>query len=417
MRPVLIVHYHEIWLKGCNRKFFIQKLRQAIRQALEGLDLETPSFEDHRLAIICNSNHAQAEALERLSKVPGIAYIGVGIEAEATLPEIISTGATLMAGTPFKTFKVRCRRSRKNLPFRSAEIERALGQRINDDAAAAGREVKVDLTQAEATCFVEVTPYHALIYAQKIQGVGGLPAGTAGKLACLLSGGFDSAVAAYKIAKRGVKLVFIHFHGVADQPGEDSPPIARRLVETLAPYQLGAKLYLVPFSAVQRAVVAGAPDALRILLYRRLMLRIAERIAYKEHARGLVTGDSIAQVASQTLQNMQSVGAVATLPIYRPLVGDDKQEILAIARRIGTYEISSEPFTDCCPLFMPKSPEIFSKIGQLDEAERRLDVDALVAQALADTPRETYVYHEGRVTLNDVKAAPASTPIQARVAG
>lgn len=417
MRPILIVHYHEIWLKGCNRQFFVQKLRQAIRQTIEGLDLEAPRFEDHRLVMICNSDHARDSALERLSKVPGIAYIGVGVEAEPTIAEIVATGARLMSDIPFHTFKVRCRRSRKNLPFRSSEIERELGQRINDEARAAGRPAKVDLTNAEATCFVEVTPHRALIYAQKVPGIGGLPTATAGKLACLLSGGFDSAVAAYKIIKRGVRLVFIHFHGAAAQPGEDSPPVARRLVEVLARYQLGAQLYLVPFTDVQRAVVASAPDAFRILLYRRLMLRIAERIAYKAHARGLVTGDSIAQVASQTLHNMQAVGAVATLPLYRPLVGDDKQEILDIARRIGTYEISSEPFTDCCPLYMPKSPEIFSKIGQLDEAEKRLDVDALVAQALAGTERETYVYHEGKVALKDAESVPASAQPRVRAAG
>lgn len=417
MRPVLIVHYHEIWLKGCNRQFFVHKLNQAIRQALGGLDLEPPHFEDHRLVVICNTEHAQEIALERLTRVPGIASIGVGVEAEATMPQILETGARLMADIPFHTFRVRSRRSRKNLPFRSSEIERELGQRINDDAKAAGRSIRVDLTHADVTCFVEVTPYHALVYARKVPGVGGLPSGTAGKLACLLSGGFDSAVAAYKIMKRGVRLVFIHFHGPADQPGEDSPPVARRLIEVLAPYQNGARLYLVPFSGVQRAIVAAAPDAFRILLYRRFMLRIAERLAYKEHARGLVTGDSIGQVASQTLQNMQAVGAVATLPLYRPLVGDDKQEILAVARRIGTYEISSEPFTDCCPLYMPKSPEIFSKIGQLDEAERRLEIDALVAEALAETERETYVYHEGRVTLKDAASAPANTRTSARVAG
>jgi len=417
MRPILIVHYHELWLKGCNRRFFIQKLQQAMRQALGGLDVELPRFEDHRLVVICNSDYAQMAALERLGKIPGIAFIGVGVEARPETSEIIATGAILMADIPFGTFQVRCRRSRRNLPFQSSEIERELGQRINDDAKAAGRSIKVDLRHAEATCFVEITPRHALVYARKVVGVGGLPSGTAGKLACLLSGGFDSAVAAYKIIKRGVRLVFVHFHGAANQPGEDSPPVARRLVETLAQYQNGARLYLVPFSGVQRAVVAAAPDAFRILLYRRLMLRIAERLAYKEHARGLVTGDSIAQVASQTLHNMQAVGAVATLPLYRPLVGDDKQEILAVARRIGTYEISSEPFTDCCPLYMPKSPEIFSTIGQLDEAEGRLDVDTLVREALADARRETYVYDEGRVTLKDAKGVAASPQARARVAG
>jgi thiamine biosynthesis protein ThiI len=417
MRPVLIVHYHEIWLKGCNRRFFVHKLKQAIRQALGGLELEPPQFEDHRLVVICNTDHARAVALERLLKVPGIASIGVGVETEPVVPQIIETGARMMAGIPFDKFRVRARRSRKNLPFRSSQIERELGQRINDDARAAGRAVRVDLNEADVTCFVEVTPYRAMVYAAKVPGVGGLPSGTAGKLACLLSGGFDSAVAAYKIIKRGVRLVFIHFHGAANQPGEDSPPVARRLVEVLGSYQNGARLYLAPFSDIQRAVVAGAPDAFRILLYRRLMLRIAQRLAYKEHARGLVTGDSIGQVASQTLQNMQAVGAVATLPLYRPLVGDDKQEILAVARRIGTYEISSEPFTDCCPLYMPKSPEIFSKIGQLDEAERRLEVDALVAQALARTERETYVYHEGRVTLQDVVSASSQIRTSAGAAG
>ena len=417
MRPVLIVHYHEIWLKGCNRQFFVQKLRQAIRQALGGLDLEMPRFEDHRLVVICNTEEAREAALGRLTKIPGISSIGVGVEAEPLMPQILETGARLMSDIPFHTFCVRCRRSRKNLPFRSAEVERALGQRINDEAAAAGRSIRVDLTHPDATCFVEVTPYRALVYARKVPGVGGLPSATAGKLACLLSGGFDSAVAAYKIIKRGVRLVFIHFYGAANQPGEDSPPVARRLVEVLAQYQNGARLYLVPFSGVQQAVVAAAPDAFRILIYRRFMLRIAERLAYKEHARGLVTGDSIAQVASQTLHNMQAVGAVATLPLYRPLVGDDKQEILAVARRIGTYEISSEPFTDCCPLYMPKSPEIFAKIGQLDAAEQRLDIDALVAQALADTERETYVYHEGKVALQDASSAPASIRTGAQVAG
>jgi thiamine biosynthesis protein ThiI len=176
-------------------------------------------------------------------------------------------------------------------------------------------------------------------------------------------------------------------------------------------------LYLVSFGDIQQQVVLAVPGPMRVVVYRRLMLRIAERIAYKAHARGLVTGDSIAQVASQTLQNMQAVGAVATLPLYRPLVGDDKQEILDIARRIGTYEISSEPFTDCCPLYMPKSPEIFSKIGQLDEAEQRLDVEALVRQALDGCERETYVYHEGKVALKDVKGARSSTHSAARVAG
>jgi thiamine biosynthesis protein ThiI len=253
------------------------------------------------------------------------------------------------------------------------------------------------LRDAEATCWVEVTQQRALLYTRKIAGTGGLPTGSSGKLVCLLSGGYDSAVAAYKIIKRGVRVTFVHFFGAPARPGEDSPPIARELVKVLTPYQGRARLYLAPFTEIQQTVVAEAPEAFRLLIYRRFMLRIAEKIARRQKAHGIVTGDSIAQVASQTLQNMEAVGAAAKLPVYRPLIGDDKEEILAIARKIGTYEISSEPFTDCCPLYLPKNPRIFSTREELDRAEARLDVDALVRLGLTACRQEVYELRNGRV--------------------
>ena len=221
--------------------------------------------------------------------------------------------------------------------------------------------------------------------------------GTAGRLVCLLSGGFDSGVAAYKIIKRGVRLSFVHFYGAPARVGEDSPPIARELVRVLTPYQGASRLHLVPFADIQRQVVASAPEAFRILIYRRLMLRIAEKIAWRDKAHGVVTGDSIAQVASQTLQNMEAVNAAARMPVYRPLVGDDKQDILDLAKKIGTYEISAEPFTDCCPIYLPKSPRIFSSIRELDAAEIDLDVEALVRQGVAGSHKEVYEYRNGSV--------------------
>ena len=395
--PVLILHYHEIWLKGCNRNFFIQKLKMAVSEALEGLGAGKPVNEEHRIRIRVPSQDIAAEAIERLKKLPGIAYMALATETEPVLDAIIETGSKLMNGADFRTYRVRARRSQKSIPFRSREVERRLGLRIRLDAEAAGRQVTVDLENGEATCYVEVTPSRALLYRDKIRGIGGLPTGSAGKLVCLLSGGFDSAVAAFKIIKRGVRLTFVHFHGPPARAGEDSPPIARELVKVLTPYQRLSRLYLVPFGEIQREVVVAAPESYRILLYRRLMLRIAERIAYREHAHGVVTGDSISQVASQTLKNMEAVSSVATLPIYRPLVGDDKQEILNLAQKIGTYDISNQPFSDCCPMFLPKSPKIFSKVAELDEAESRLDIRKLVGSGAAAAVKEIYEYRQGEV--------------------
>ena len=395
--PVIILHYHEIWLKGRNRNFFVQKLKIAVREALEGLEAEKPVNEEHRVRIRVPSQDIAAEAIERLKKLPGIAYMALATETEPLLGAIIETGSKLMADADFRTYRVRARRSQKSIPFRSNEVERRLGQRIGLDAEAAGHQVKVDLENAEATCYVEVTPSRALLYRDKIRGIGGLPTGSAGKLVCLLSGGFDSAVAAYKIIKRGVRLTFVHFYGPPARAGEDSPPIARELVKALTPYQGLSRLYLVPFGEIQREVVVSAPESYRILLYRRLMLRIAERIAYREDAHGIVTGDSISQVASQTLQNMEAVNSVATLPVYRPLVGDDKQEILDLAHQIGTYDISCEPFTDCCPMFLPKSPKIFSKVAELDDVESNLDIRKLVANGAAAAVKEMYEYSGGEV--------------------
>jgi len=242
-----------------------------------------------------------------------------------------------------------------------------------------------------------VTRGPLLVYARRIAGPGGLPPNTAGKLVCLLSGGFDSAVAAYKMMKRGAHLSFVHFWGGGALAGESSVHVARQLVERLVPWQFSAKLYLVPFEPLQREIAALAPEAFRTLLYRRLMLRIAERVALRGGAKGVVTGDSLGQVASQTLQNLQAVGSIARLPVYRPLVGDDKLEIQEIARRIGTHDISAEPFHDCCPVFQSKSPALFATPEALDAAEAELDVGSLVDRGIRSMAVERYRYTQGKV--------------------
>jgi thiamine biosynthesis protein ThiI len=236
-----------------------------------------------------------------------------------------------------------------------------------------------------------------LLYARRIPGAGGLPPNTAGKLVCLLSGGFDSAVAAYKMMKRGAHLSFVHFWGGGGGAGESSVHVARELLHRLAPWQFTAKLYLVPFEPLQREIVRSAPEMYRILLYRRFMLRIAERVALRERAKGLITGDSLGQVASQTAQNLQAVGSIVRLPLYRPLIGDDKLEIQEIARRIGTHDISAEPFHDCCPVFQPKSPALFATPRELDAAEEQLGVAELVERGLRTMTLERFRYTHGKV--------------------
>src|SRR5208283_717609 len=262
--------------------------------------------------------------------------------------------------------------------------------------------VRVKLQEPEVTCQVEIVPGgRALLYAQRVEGPGGLPAVTSGRLVALLSGGFDSSVAAYKMMRRGCHITFAHFFGNPSPARNSSSGVAEDLVRTLTPYQFTSRLYQIPFDAVQRQIVAGVHDSYRVLLYRRMMARIAREIARAERALGLVTGDSVSQVASQTLHNLKAVDQGIDLPVYRPLAGDDKEEIIRLARQIGTYKISCEPFEDCCPRFMPRSPAIFARPKELDEAERQLDINAMIRLGLEGATCIDYKFERGEVTSHE----------------
>ncbi len=396
----LIVHYHELWLKGRNRNFFLHKLRLALRRALEGLPVARITQPGDRLMIELVEGASIEEAVARLERVSGIANFGVARmvpRQERAMDAICRAAWEEAQDAAFSTFAVRAKRSDKSFPSNAMAIEREVGRFLLEHLRAAGREVRVRLQDPECTFRIEITPGPVLVYTSRYPGAGGLPPNTAGRLVCLLSGGFDSAVAAYKMMKRGAHLTFLHFWGGGAQPGESSVHVARELVRRLVPWQFTAKLYLVPFEPLQREIVRLAPEQYRILLYRRLMLRIAERIAGFERAKGLVTGDSLGQVASQTLQNMASVGDAVHLPIYRPLVGDDKLEILALARKIGTHDVSAEPFHDCCPMFLPRAPALFATPEELTAAEASLNIPALVQRALESLTVERFRYTQGKV--------------------
>jgi tRNA uracil 4-sulfurtransferase len=425
----IVVHYHELWLKKGNRNFFLHKLREALRRALEGIAIARMSRPGDRLVIELGEPAQLEEALRRLNRVFGISYLGVArvIDRRAisksaadgdALTPIRAAAWDEVRGERFATFAVRATRSDKSFPMNGMALEREIGGYVFDQLVAERGGARVDLKHPELTCHIEVTRGPVLVYARRIPGAGGLPPNTAGKLLCLLSGGFDSAVAAYKMMKRGAHLSFVHFWGGGGLPGESSVHVARELVERLVPWQFTARLNLVPFEPLQREIAAVAPEPFRTLLYRRLMLRIAERIALRGGAKGLITGDSLGQVASQTLQNMHAVGCVARLPVYRPLVGDDKLEIQEIARRIGTHDISAEPFHDCCPVFQAKSPALYASPEALDAEEQKLNVAALVDRGLHSLTLERYRYAQGKVERTHsptgaAKGLPAGVGLQA----
>jgi thiamine biosynthesis protein ThiI len=396
-RAVIVVHYHELWLKGGNRRFFLGKLFTALRQALQGIPVERIEQPGDRFVVRLGAGASLDESIKRVERVFGVAYYAVARPVERNMEALCDAAWSEIEPLRFASFAVRAKRSDKTFPHSTMEIESTVGRCLLDRLRAEGREVRVQLKEPDVTCRIEITPGLLLVYARKIPGPGGLPANTAGRITCLLSGGYDSAVAAYHMMKRGAHLSFVHFYGTGARPGESSLHVASALARVLTPYQFRAKLYRVPFEEIQREIVRYAPEGVRVLLYRRMMLRIAEVIARREHALALLTGDSLGQVASQTLRNLAAVDAAALMPVFRPLVGADKTDILATARKIGTYEISSEPFHDCCPVFLPRSPELSANAMELSEAESNLDIPALITLGLHGATLEALGYAGGRV--------------------
>ena len=402
MKRVLILHYHEIWLKGGNKNYYLSRLRAAIRQSLEDLPVASLESISERLILTPADDAALPRILERLRRVFGLAYIAPAREVGSALETLGAAACEMMAEVNPRNFAVRAKIADSAYGMNSLELERELGRRVLEHLRAHEASVRVKLQEPEVTCQVEIVPGKALLYAQRVEGPGGLPAVTSGRLVALLSGGFDSSVAAYKMMRRGCHITFVHFFGTPSPARSSSAAVAEDLVRALTPYQFTSRLYRIPFDAVQRQIVAGVHESYRVLLYRRMMARIAREIARAEHARGLVTGDSVSQVASQTLHNLMAIDQGIDLPVYRPLAGDDKAEILRLARQIGTYKISCEPFEDCCPRFMPRAPAIFARPQELDEAEGRLDIDALVRLGLEGATCVDYKFERGEIIAREV---------------
>ena len=382
----IVVHYQEIALKGKNRPWFIARLVNNIRHATSDLDIRAVRPLVGRLELALGPAATYEQVRERLVRVFGIANFSKAARAPLDVEAIAAAVLGDLGDLQPRSFRVTVKRADKRFPMKSPEVEREVGGRIK-----LAKGWRVDLDEPELTISVEMLTSEAFYTFAKERGPGGLPTGVSGKVACLLSGGIDSPVAAWRMMKRGCSAILVHFHSYPFLSRASQEKV-RELAQLLTTYQQRSRLFMVAFGEIQRQVVLTAPAPLRIVIYRRLMMRIAERIARENGARALVTGEVIGQVASQTLENMSLIASVTDLPILRPLVGMDKEEIVEQAGRLGSYEISIVPDQDCCQLFTPKHPATRATRAAVEEAESRLPVEEMVNRAVEQAEVESFQF-------------------------
>lgn len=382
----IVVHYHEVALKRGNRRAFVERLMANIGAVLRGTGVRRIRSAPGRIVVHLGAQADWPEISRRLQWVFGIANYSLAWRTRRHIAAITETAVAAVDGRRFASFAVRTRRADKGFPLPSPEISRLVGTAVQAHSHAA-----VDLKHPELPIHIEVLPREAFVSLERLPGPGGLPVGTGGRVLALLSGGIDSPVAAYRMMRRGCAVEFVHFHGAPYQ-NRSSRDKAVELVRLLTRYQRHSHLHVVAFGEIQRQIVTAVRRPFRVVLYRRMMMRIAAALAASVDAAALVTGESLGQVASQTLANMAVVEEATSLPLLRPLVGMDKAEISAQAERIGTYEISIQPDEDCCQLFVPRHPAIHMTVEQAHAAERPLDIPAMIQHALEGTTVQEFEF-------------------------
>ena len=376
MRELLLVRYGEIFLKGLNRPYFIRALVHKIRYAVRNLGGQV-WVHDGRI-FICGFNDVET-CIEKVTKVFGVHSVCPAVEMPKNDFDQICNQAILMTEGLKGTFKVSARRSDKLYPMDSPAINEELGYRILN----ANHNLKVDVHNPDHVINVEIRD-QAYLYVKIIPAVGGMPVGTNGRATLLLSGGIDSPVAGWMIAKRGVQINAVHFHSfpyTSEQAKEKVLDLARKLSYSCC----GIKVHIVPFTDIQLQIRDKCPEEYTTLIMRRFMMRIAERIAKGEESGALITGESIGQVASQTMEALGTTDCVVSMPVFRPLIGFDKSEIIEIARKIDTLDLSSLPYEDCCTIFTPKHPATKPKMEKILQGESQLAVEKLINEALEKT--------------------------------
>lgn len=383
MKEIILIKNGELALKGLNRSTFEDALVKNMKRRLK--DLGNVSIKKSQSTIYVEPQDDDFdfnEALERVSRIFGIAGFSRACVCEKTVEDILKKSVEYLKPSleNIKTFKVEAKRADKSFPLTSPEISRELGGTL----LSAFPHLRVDVHNPERTVFVEIRDYAAYVRAEQIQGAGGLPVGTAGTASILISGGIDSPVAAWTMAKRGLRLNAIHF---ASPPytSQRAELKVRTLLSKVARYSGSINLAIVPFTEIQDMIAEKCPEEYFTLIMRRMMMRISERLAQKSGSLALITGESLGQVASQTLPALVTTDAVANIPVLRPLIGMDKEEIIRISRKIDAFETSILPYEDCCTVFTPKHPKTRPTLASCEEAESALNIEELIEKAIADT--------------------------------
>ena len=388
MMDKVIIKFHELALKGKNRPMFIRRLSRNLKQAVQGTGVKKV-WQGHMLVGMTLSEGADwPEISTRIRDTFGVAKFFPAHKVGLDLNEVKALLPSELSQRRFETFRITAHRSDKRFPVRSSDINRDLGAFVQEQTGAA-----VKLKNPDLEIFLDVQHDGILVYFDEVQGYGGMPVGVSGTTMALLSGGIDSPVAAWHMMKRGSTSKFVHFHS---HPLVDTSSIekAMELTQMLTRYQYSSELYLVPFAKVQQQIIVSVPPSYRVVLYRRFMVRIAEALARKHDATALVTGESLAQVASQTLENITVIDEVARMPILRPLIGFNKNEIIEVSQEIGTFPVSILPDQDCCTLFVPKHPVIHGNIKTVEKLEALLPVDDMVAAALEQVELREFAFPE-----------------------
>ncbi|HEV8144372.1 MAG TPA: tRNA uracil 4-sulfurtransferase ThiI [Methylomirabilota bacterium] len=386
LRSAVVVHYHEVSLKRGNRPLFLRHLARNLERATADAGPVRLRQLSGRILLDLDRNPSPDVVRDRAARVCGVSSVALAYRVPSTIDAMKDVVGQLLEGRQFASFRISARRAFKTYPLTSVELNRELGTFVVERTGA-----RVDLHHAELEIHVEVLPAETFVYVNRVAGPGGLPVGASGTVMALLSGGIDSPVAAWRMIKRGCRVVFVHFHSVPYLP-DISQGKARALVERLTEWQYASRLFLVPFGEIQREIVLAVPGPARVVVYRRMMVRIAEALARQVGAEALVTGESLGQVASQTLANIARIDEAASMPVFRPLIGTDKLEITTEAERLGTFEISIEPDADCCTLFTPKHPSTRMSDEATRAVEASLDVPRLVNAGVAGAKFETFAF-------------------------
>lgn len=381
----VIIHYSEIALRKKNRAFFEKKLMQNIETALQPF-LKKVIRRYGKIICILKKKETK-KVTSTLERIPGIAYFSFALECKLDLNDIEKNSLTLLEKESFKTFKVDAKRTNKNFSLNSMQLNAKLGETILTKM-----KKKVDVHTPDLKLFVEICEKEAFVYCKKYRAIGGLPVSTAGKVICSLSGGLDSPVSSYLTMKRGCKVIFVHIFNNAIA-NEAVLKKVEDLTAHLTKFQLSSKLYCVPFKEIQAEIIKNVPAKFRMIIYRRFMMRICNEIAQKENAKAIVTGDSIGQVASQTLENLNCIYDASTLPVFPPLIGLNKEEITEISKKIETYEQSILPYPDCCSFMIAEHPATKASLEDILKFEKLIkNKEKLVKQAIAKAELKSFKF-------------------------